>query len=44
MKLAEMPVGTRIVTYHSLEDEIPDSYYSVASKFNNRLKFWIKRK
>lgn len=43
MKLADMPTGTRVVTFHSLEDEIPNSYYSVASKFNNRLKFWIKR-
>lgn len=41
-KLADMPAGTRLVTYHSLEDEIPFSYRAVASKFNNRLKCWIK--
>jgi SAM-dependent methyltransferase len=41
-KLFEMPRGTRVVTYHSLEDELPLSYRTVESKFNNRLKFWIK--
>ena len=41
-KLAGMPPGTRVVTFHSLEDEIPFSYRTVASKFKNRLKFWIK--
>jgi SAM-dependent methyltransferase len=41
-KLADKPPGTRVVTYHSLEDEMPFSYRHVASKFNNRLKFWIK--
>jgi SAM-dependent methyltransferase len=41
-KLSEMPPGTRVVTYHSLEDELPLSYRTVGSKFNNRLKFWIK--
>jgi SAM-dependent methyltransferase len=41
-KFDDMPPGTRVVTFHSLEDEIPFSYHAVASKFNNRLKFWIK--
>ena len=36
-KLFDMPTGTRVVTYHSLEDEIPFSYHAVESKFNNRL-------
>jgi SAM-dependent methyltransferase len=43
-KLSDMPPGTRIVTYHSLEDEMPFSYRTVYSKFNNRLKFWVKDK
>jgi SAM-dependent methyltransferase len=41
-KLADMPRGTRVVTYHSLEDEIPFTYHTVESKFNNRLRFWEK--
>jgi hypothetical protein len=41
-KLADKPPGTRIVTYHSLEDEVPLSYRAVESHYDNRLKFWIK--
>lgn len=41
-KFADRPPGTRVVTFHSLEDEMPYSYRNVESKFNNRLKFWIK--
>ena len=42
-KLDEMPSGTRIVSFHSLEDEIPFSYRVVDSRFGNQLKYWIKR-
>jgi SAM-dependent methyltransferase len=41
-QLEGKPVGTRLATYHSLEDEIPRSYYEIGSDFNNLLKFWIK--
>jgi SAM-dependent methyltransferase len=41
-QLAEKPAGTRLATFHSLEDEIPESYHEVASEFDNLLKFWIK--
>lgn len=41
-KLADMPPGTRVVTFHSFEDEIPFSYRAVDSKLNNRLKCWVK--
>jgi len=34
--------GTRLATFHSLEDEIPKSYHEVGSEFDNLLKFWIK--
>lgn len=34
--------GTRIATYHSLEDEIPPCYYVVKTEFNGMLKFWVK--
>lgn len=36
------PAGTRLATYHSLEDEIPPSYHIVGTGFDNLLKFWIK--
>jgi SAM-dependent methyltransferase len=41
-QLAEKPGGTRLATFHSLEDEIPNSYHEVGSEFDNLLKFWIK--
>jgi len=41
-KLDDMPKGTRLVTFHSLEDEVPFSYQPVLTRFNNRLKCWIK--
>ncbi len=41
-ELEQKPSGTRIATYHSLEDEIPPSYYVVKTDFNGWLKFWIK--
>ena len=41
-QLEQKPVGTRLATYHSLEDEIPDGYLVVGAKMNNQLKFWIK--
>ena len=40
-QLEGMRKGTRIATYHSLEDEIPPSYYVVKTAFNGLLKFWI---
>lgn len=41
-KLREAPEGTRLVTYHSLETEIPENYHLVKSAINDYLKFWIK--
>jgi SAM-dependent methyltransferase len=41
-KLNEMPTGTRLVTYHSLEEEIPPSYQLVEAQVECLLKFWIK--
>lgn len=40
--LEQRPVGTRLVTYHSMEDEIPGNYYVVDELSNTLLKFWIK--
>lgn len=41
-QLEQKPGGTRLATFHSLEDEIPRSYHEVGSEFDNLLKFWIK--
>jgi SAM-dependent methyltransferase len=41
-QLEAKPGGTRMATFHSLEDEIPKSYHEVGSEFDNQLKFWIK--
>ena len=43
-QLEEKPEGTRVATFHSLEDEMPRNYYEVGSEFDNLLKFWIKVK
>ena len=41
-KLEEMPAGTRLATFHSLEDHIPRSYQLAEAPIGNLLKFWIK--
>jgi len=41
-ELEKMKAGTRLATFHSLEDEIPPGYLVVGSEMNNLLKFWIK--
>ena len=41
-QLEQMPAGTRLATFHSLEDEVPNSYHVVGSAMDNVLKFWIK--
>lgn len=41
-QLEQKPTGTRLATYHSLEDEIPQDYHLVDSSMNQMLKFWVK--
>ncbi|RXK60572.1 class I SAM-dependent methyltransferase [Lacibacter luteus] len=41
-KLQQKPPGTRLATFHSLEEEIPSDYHLVGSAANELLKFWIK--
>ena len=41
-KLDEMPSGTRLATFHCLEDKIPSDYQLVESKVGCLLKFWLK--
>jgi SAM-dependent methyltransferase len=40
--LDEMPVGTRLVTFKSLEQEIPKGWVLAAAEIDNQLRFWIK--
>ena len=41
-QLAEMPIGTKLVTYHSFLKEVPDSYKVHFSSFDDKLKMWEK--
>ena len=41
-KLDQTPEGTRLATYHSLEDEVPPDFHTVGSEMEGLLKFWIK--
>jgi hypothetical protein len=41
-KLDEMPEGTRVVTYHNVEDKMPPGYCLVDSKVGALLQFWLK--
>lgn len=41
--LFNKPGGTRLVTYHSLEDEIPPGFQLVDASTDFLLKMWIKR-
>ncbi len=39
----QMPKGTKIVTYHSFQQEIPKGYEMVESHQNGDLIFWVKK-
>jgi hypothetical protein len=41
-QLDAMPVGTRLATYFSYLDEVPDSYEIQCVDFDNKLKMWVK--
>lgn len=41
--LLNKPSGTRLVTYHSLEDEIPPGFQLVDASTDFLLKMWVKR-
>lgn len=43
-QLEHMPAGTRVVTYHGLESDIPISYELVSTDFDGKLKYWVKKK
>ena len=42
-ELDRKPAGTRLVTFHSLEDEVPPAYQQVDASADFRLKMWMKR-
>jgi len=41
-QLDKMPVGTRLATYFSFMDEVPNSYKIKGADFDVKLKFWEK--
>ena len=41
-QLERKPAGTRLATFHSLEDEVPPGFHVVSTDMNSTLKFWIK--
>jgi len=41
-QLEKKPAGTRLVTFHSLGEEIPPSFREAGSYFDGTLKCWIK--
>lgn len=41
-RLDEMPAGTKLVTYHSNDEEVPGSFNLVKADVNGLLKYWIK--
>ena len=41
-QLEQMPAGTKLATFHGMEDEIPASFQQVASEMDDHLKFWIR--
>ena len=41
--LEQMPRGTKIVTYHSFEEEIPPGYRLMDTMSDGDLKFWLKQ-
>jgi SAM-dependent methyltransferase len=41
-QLEQKPPGTRVASFHSLEDEMPNGYHIVGSEMNDLLRFWIK--
>jgi len=42
LKLCKMPIGTRVVTYHTLDFCVPNSYTKVKTLTDGHLKFYVK--
>jgi hypothetical protein len=41
-KMEDMPPGTRIATFHCIDDRMPSGFDLVESQIGQLLKFWIK--
>lgn len=41
-QLEKKPAGTRLATFHSMEDEVPEGFHIVGSEMDNLLKLWVK--
>lgn len=41
-QLQQKPLGTRLATFHSLDDEMPPEYHVVGVEMEGLLKFWVK--
>jgi len=41
-KLAVLPEGTKLVTYHAHREQIPNTYNLVRQEFDNKLEYWTK--
>jgi SAM-dependent methyltransferase len=41
-QLKQKPSGTRLASFHSLDEEMPRGYHIVGSEMDDLLKFWIK--
>jgi len=39
---AGRPVGTKLVTYHSYKEVVPDSYRLVSDHYHSLLRYWIQ--
>lgn len=42
-QLEQKPAGTRLASFHSMEDEIPEGYQVVSEAMNGLLKCWIRQ-
>lgn len=43
-QLSELPAGTRLATYHSFLQEVPDSYQLRETAFDGYLRLWEKER
>ena len=41
--LEQRPSGTKLVTYHGLEEEVPSLYILADASYDTLLKMWVKR-
>jgi len=41
-QLEQTPPGTRLATFHSLEDEVPSGFHLAGSSSGQLLKFWVR--